>query len=271
MDNKLKIHVLNTGYSEVDESLFYKDESLNPLAFTGLFRNKEHKIKAPIFSFLIEHPKGNVLVDTGWSKLVRENYKKHLPRKVYLASKPILPPGHDILEQLDKLGIHRLQFALLTHMHVDHVDALNEIKDMTEFILVSRDELKSANKGGGRYVKELWEDVIFDRFNWNGEMGPYFKSYDLFRDDKINLIYLPGHTMGSTGVLIKNNNKFAFITGDAAYTKESWQQLKLPAIVNDKDRTMRCLKYIHKLGNSEKCVEILTSHDPSIQPHVLEF
>ena len=271
MDDKLKVHVLHTGQVVVDKALPFRNKSLNPFAYTGLLRNKSNKIKLPVSVYLIEHPRGNVLVDTGWSKAVRGDYKKHLPMKGYLASKPILPPGENITEQLDKLGINKLQFIVLTHMHVDHVDALSEVQDYAEFVLVSRDELKSANNGGGRYIKELWQNTIFDRFDWNGEMGPYFKSYDVFRDGKINLIYLPGHTTGSTGVLIKNNGKFVFITGDAAYAKESWEKFELPSIVNDRDRTLICLKYINKLSKADNCIEILASHDPDVKPHVVEF
>ena len=271
MEDKIKIHVLNTGYVEVDEALAFKDKSYNPIAYTGLFRSNKHKVKVPVFSYLIEHPKGNVLVDTGWSVASREDYKSHLPLKGYIASKPILPSGENIVEQLDKLGIDKLQFLILTHMHVDHVDGIRDVQDRAEFILVSRDELKAANKGRGRYIKELWKDTIFDRFDWNGEMGPYFKSYDVFRDGKINLIYLPGHTAGSTGVLIKNNGKFVLITGDAAYAHASWENLELPGIINDKVRTLRCLKWIQKLSKADNCVEILASHDPEVKPHIIEI
>ena len=30
------------------------------------FRSKQHQIKIPVSVYLIEHPKGLVLIDTGW-------------------------------------------------------------------------------------------------------------------------------------------------------------------------------------------------------------
>jgi hypothetical protein len=45
--------------------------SKNAAAYTGLFRSARRRIWLPVKIFLIEHPKGAILVDTGWDSAVR--------------------------------------------------------------------------------------------------------------------------------------------------------------------------------------------------------
>ena len=60
----MKVHLLRCGSTVVDEALPFSNKSKNPLAFTGVFRGKWHKVRVPVTAYLIEHPKGRILVDT---------------------------------------------------------------------------------------------------------------------------------------------------------------------------------------------------------------
>jgi glyoxylase-like metal-dependent hydrolase (beta-lactamase superfamily II) len=90
-------------------------------------------------------------------------------------------------------------------------------------------------------------------------------------DDTIILTSLPGHTQGNTGVIVRNNGKFVLITGDSAYQKESWNDLLIPGIVVNKNEALNSLKWIKKIANKENCIEILSSHDFRIKPHIIEL
>ena len=98
MANQIKIHVLHTGEVGVDPAVPFRDVSRNPLAYTGLFRSAKRCIWLPVSAYLIEHPKGLVLVDTGWHRDVRVNQKKHMSWPLNLASKARLPVGEAIDE-----------------------------------------------------------------------------------------------------------------------------------------------------------------------------
>lgn len=52
----------------------------------------------PVSAYLIEHPKGLVLIDTEWHRDVRENQIKHMSWKLNLASKARLHEGEAIDE-----------------------------------------------------------------------------------------------------------------------------------------------------------------------------
>lgn len=63
MPNTLKIHILHCGQVQVDSSIPFKLDTLNPIAFTGLFRAKKHQVRLLVSAYLIEHPKGLVLIE----------------------------------------------------------------------------------------------------------------------------------------------------------------------------------------------------------------
>ena len=68
------------------------------LPIQGYFEVKKRRILLPVSAYLIEHPKGLVLIDTEWHRDVRENQIKHMSWKLNLASKARLPEGEAIDE-----------------------------------------------------------------------------------------------------------------------------------------------------------------------------
>ena len=131
-----KIHILPCGSTIVDEALPFSNKSKNPLAFTGILRGKKHKISVPVTAYLIEHPKGLILVDTGWCRDIspRGVYDPKVaaavvPSQMAALFHPFVPKGMAIHEQLADMGIQPedLDYVLLTHLDVDHVSATNAL------------------------------------------------------------------------------------------------------------------------------------------------
>lgn len=228
----IKIHVLRCGSTIVDEALPLSDRSKNPLAYIGIGRTRRHKIEVPVMAYLIEHPKALVLVDTGWDTKLRENARKYEGVANYFASPGFLPKGQAVTEYLEKLGYapEDIDYCILTHLDIDHAGGLRLVKNAKR-IMVSEAEMAAATKHHVRYRKQLWEDVTIQTFP-NEE-------YDLLRDGSIILIPLPGHSAGMTGVKIQNERKYVMIAGDAGYCRQSWEQLILPGIAWDKQKTLK--------------------------------
>ena len=92
--------------------------SKNPIAYTGIGRSKKLRIWLPVTAYLIEHPNGKILIDTGWHSDVRTNPIKHLSPLLYMASKPKLLEEEAVNEQLKKLNIQTkdLDYVFVTHM-----------------------------------------------------------------------------------------------------------------------------------------------------------
>ena len=96
----IKIHILPCGSTIVDEALPFSNRSKNPIAFTGILRRKKHKISVPVTAYLIEHPDGLILVDTGWDTAIREDARAYEGFFNYFASPGFLPEGEGIIDQL---------------------------------------------------------------------------------------------------------------------------------------------------------------------------
>ena len=148
MNENIKVHIFHCGEVGVDPAVPFRDISKNPIAYTGIGRSSKLRIWLPVSAYLIEHPKGRVLVDTGWHTDVRKNPIKHMSPALYMASKPKLPEGKAINEQLSKLGIDTkdLNYVFLTHMDCDHASGIRLVKDAKK-IMISEEEFKSVKKG----------------------------------------------------------------------------------------------------------------------------
>ena len=64
----IKIHVLRAGRVLVSPHLSFGGESCSTLKASGLLLPKERRVWLPVSAYLIEHPRGLVLLDTGWSR-----------------------------------------------------------------------------------------------------------------------------------------------------------------------------------------------------------
>ncbi len=270
---KIKIHVFHTGTVGVDPAVPFRDTSKNPIAYTGIFQNPKRRIWLPVSAYLIEHPKGMVLVDTGWHRDVRTNPKKHMSWKLHFASKAKLPKGEAIDEQLLELGIkpQDLDYVFLSHMDVDHISGVGLVKDAKQ-ILVSKEELDAANKGEIRYSNRLFKDVNIDTFEMeSSKYGPFKRSYDVFGDETVLMIDIAGHSKGTVATLIQNNGKFVLLTADCGYAKDSWESMRLPGPVSDKNKMIKTLQWVRDMDHDENCIKVIANHDPEIKPQTIEL
>ncbi|MGC4387546.1 N-acyl homoserine lactonase family protein, partial [Streptococcus suis] len=64
----IKIHIMHTGQVRVAQDLPFGGEHTNLLKASGLLTPASKKLWLPVSAYLIEHPKGLILVDTGWSR-----------------------------------------------------------------------------------------------------------------------------------------------------------------------------------------------------------
>ena len=69
----IKIHVFHTGEVCVAPDLPFGGDNSNAIKASGVFGKKEDRLWLPVSAYLIEHPKGKFLVDTGWARDVSPN------------------------------------------------------------------------------------------------------------------------------------------------------------------------------------------------------
>lgn len=232
---KIKIHVLHTGEVRTSPYLPYGN-GRSIIKASGFTTPKSKWIWMPVSVYLIEHPKGLILVDTGWNRDMSPNgeYDKKAQIKslgsyiLYLINQGKVEKGKAIDEQLNKMGIKAsdIDYVLLTHLDCDHANGLKLVKDAKN-ILVSNDELSMLKKQSPvikiRFQKKWWNGTKLKGFNYNDNEGPFGKAFDLFGDESIKMINIPGHSDGLCAVKIKNSEgKYVLLFSDGGYGEKSW-------------------------------------------------
>ena len=279
----IRIHVFHTGEVCVAPDLPFGGENCNAVKASGVFSKKEDRLWLPVSAYLIEHPKGKFLVDTGWARDMSPNgeFDKKAQIKslgtvvLYEVNQGRIPLSACIDEQLAEMGIKPsdLDAVLIPHLDCDHANGLKQVKGAKKFY-VAADEVKFASKltNKVRYNKAWWAGIPLTEFEWNDTQGPAGKSYDLLGDGSIELINIPGHADGLFAVKVKNDEgKFVLLFSDGGYAKKSWEDMITSGIAADKEKQKQSLAWIREQRLDENCVESLANHDPDIKPHVIEL
>jgi N-acyl homoserine lactone hydrolase len=218
----MRLYVFSSGWLTLDKS--------------GLQTGATGKITVPVAFFLIKHPKGNVLFDTG-------NNDKIITDPTYwgplaTALEPGRSPDVAIDAQLNKIGVKPadINYVVVGHMHLDH--AGNVGKFPTATIVYQRDEIVNAfwpKPGfGGAYITGdfamLRNDVGQSAPNrqkvieLNGDL-------DLFGDGSIYIHRQVSHTPGSQMLLVRlPKTGPVVLTSDVCYLMENLQKDILPSV-----------------------------------------
>ena len=278
----MKIHVLHTGEVRVSPYLPFGGDNCNLLKASGMTTPKEDWIWLPVSVYLIEHPKGLILVDTGWHRDMSPEgvYDKAAQikslgsRVLYNVNQGQIPLGEAVDEQLETMGIKPadLDYVLLTHLDCDHANGLRAVKD-AKHIIVAQEELDCARKNGFiRYKKKWWEGVDLQTIEWNGTEGPAQKSFDLFGDGSIKMINIPGHCDGLCAVKItREDGRYVLLFSDGGYATKSWKEMITSGVSLDKEMQRKSLQWIRDQSMDANCIESLATHDTDIKPHVIEL
>lgn len=271
MKNNIKVHIIHSGMVEVDNSLFNKNSSINPLAHMGIFRSKKHRVLIPVSSYLIEHSKGLVLIDTGWGVNFRNNSFEIMGIRT-VASKAYVPMGWGINERLSKLGYKDsdIDYVVFSHLDVDHVGGISDVKNAKRF-LVSKKEMDISKKDKLRYLDKLWKTINLETFEPiinNVKLDrPY---YDLFDDGSLLLVETPGHSAGLISAIVRNNvGDYVVLASDVGYNEKSLTELNIPGMLFNKKEAVESLSWIKELSQSEKCKGIYFNHDPRINQQTI--
>ncbi len=281
----MKIRIFHTGKVCVSPYLPFGGDDCGIIKAAGLTTPKRDWLWLPVSAYLIEHPKGRILVDTGWNRDMSPNgvFDKaaqirslgSLP--LYMTNQGVVGKGEAIDEQLAALGIapRDIDCVLLTHLDCDHANGLSLVKGAKR-ILVSNAELKCAKKPSPvvriRYNDKWWRGCNVEGFDWNDSEGPFGRAYDLFGDGSVKMINIPGHSDGLCAVKLTNaEGKFVLLFSDGGYASRSWQEMISSGICMDKTAQCRSLAWIRDQSLSRDCVESIANHDPDVAPHTIEL
>ncbi len=278
----MEIQVLHCGYIQVSDTVPYGNGIDIKNTRRQLFAPAASRLTLPVCAYLIRHPKGLLLVDTGWCRDISPDgvydakaVGRVLPAHLAALFRPCLPAGMAVHEQLAAMGISPadLDCVLLTHLDPDHVAGLRHVAGAKRIIL-PEDEYFWASRAvyKARQPWSLWIDQPIERLYYRGSpLGPKGWAIDLFGDESVLLVNLPGHTDGMAAVLVRSGARFVLLAADAAYSPRNWREMITPGLGFDAKLQRKSLEWVKKMAEDPGCAAVLCSHDPAVSPGSIVF
>lgn len=268
--DKLKLYIFHTGKVRVDRAIPLHER--DPLAVTGLFRGKAKPMILPVSAYLIVHPKGNVLIDTGWDTKYAHERPKQLLGLVDRISAPIVEENEGIDSKLASVGLRpqEIDRVFLSHMDFDHVSGLRLVRDARD-IRCSEEEWAACSEFSLRYI-DTWTGICHVgtfAFQPSG-VGPVGRSYDVFGDETLLLVHTPGHSHGLFSVMPRGRDGYIVLGNDAAYLPESFSEHKIPGFTVNNQLAEKSLDWLIQRKNDPACMGVFVNHDPTVPEQELE-
>ncbi|WP_248925142.1 N-acyl homoserine lactonase family protein [Paenibacillus hamazuiensis] len=263
MNSFVKVHVMHTGDLKYDRALAFKELDEIPAVNR---RGEPYQQLVPVSSYLIEHPKGRIVIDAGWHEDIRTQPKEHFGEDLYQFIEYRLPAGSSVREQLAAKNIapQDIDAVVLTHLDEDHISGLELLTGAKKFV-VSGPELRNAAK----YKEKWYKGISFETFEPEPiPFGPFQSGKDLFGDGLVYLVFTPGHTAGHVSVLARVEKGWLLLVSDVGYAEKSWKELVLPGYTFDDQQALASLQWVREFSQREDCIAAIANHDPSVQPGI---
>lgn len=240
----VRIYALCCGYLEFERRMFFPDSDRG-IAMT-----------IPVPSYLLVHPKGKVLFDTGLHCEAALDPVGRLGESTAKYYRVRSRRAENVIDQLALLGLRAadVTHVINSHFHFDHCGC-NAFFPCARF-LVQKDEMQFARSAASKYDARDWDHAL-DYRTLNGE-------HDLFGDGALLLLPTPGHTAGHQSLRVRSGAREQFIlAGDACYTSEHLEREILPtsAAVWNAAAMLESLARLRELRQRHGAT-LIYGHDP---------
>ena len=202
-----------------------------------LMEGGEGKVNLPIPSYLIEHPKGRMLFDTGMHPDCQHDPAGRIgPRAMQLFSFNY-HPGEEISARLEAIGHDpaKIDLVVNSHFHFDQVGGNALIPNAT--MVVQRREWEAgmdpdiaARRGFNRRDFDLGHKVRL----LDGE-------HDVFGDGSVVCLPTSGHTPGHQSLKVRLDSGEVMLAADSCYFCRTLRERRLPQNVDDREAMLASL------------------------------
>jgi N-acyl homoserine lactone hydrolase len=208
------------------------------------------RMRMPVGAFLVEHPAGTVVFDTGMHPELMTSAAR-LGRIGPLFDVELDEDG-TLAGQLAARGVaaEDVAVAVLSHLHFDHGGGVGQLPAAR--LVVQRAEwdagFEEAAVRTGIYNPADF-DLGHDRQLLDG-------AHDLFSDGSVQVIPTPGHTAGHQSLLIEGR---VLLVGDACYTQHALDTDVVPPFGHDTDQQRGTYGWLREQQASG--IGLVYSHD----------
>lgn len=231
-DDGVLLYAFTCGYITLPTSYFIGGE--------------EGKTKVPACVFLIDHPDGLALFDTGFSDRF-VGLEKGLGKIVDM------PPEHPVADRLRELEVDpaQIKWIINSHLHLDHAGGNHMLPNATVIVQDSEWEFGFSGEDGAYTTED---------FDTGQTVKRVIGEHDLFGDGSVILLPTPGHTPGHQSARVRTATGEAVLAGDCCNFRRSLDELRMPDQVYHADHYYGSLQRLSALRRAG--AQIFFGHDP---------
>ncbi len=262
----MRIHAIQTGWVQVrrNQILARKEDGLRVLRTIA---DREWAPPVPIHAWLVEHPEGLLLVDTGETARVADpghhpGWHPYFRRSVRFEVRR----HEEIDAQLQALGVDTgdVRWVVLTHLHTDHAGGIRHFPQAE--VIVDPTEWQAAQGPSGilrGYLPQHWPSALkpHHALYKDGQWGAFERSMRLTSAGDVRIIPTPGHTSGHLSVSISLLECDVLLAGDLSYTQEALLADRLDGVAPSARLAHQTLRTMRRHVGMRPTV-YLPSHDP---------
>lgn len=240
-ETKITLQAFECGRIQVNDLGVFSD--------TLRFKNEKREFVAGCF--LIRHPKGLLLWDTGLSPQAS-------PQSATAAAlRPV--PGKSISARLEESGIQpgAVTYVGISHYHADHSGGAGEFPGAELLIGEGDWAALQAMKPDAPQARQLvhW-------LSGQGKARPVKGDLDVFGDGTVTMLAMPGHTPGHSALLVRLPKSGAvLISGDEYHFRENRAVRGVPTFNTNRADTLASHDRFEDIAKNLKA-RVVIQHDP---------
>src|SRR5450755_1299971 len=206
---EVKVHALCTGTVAVKNN-FRTKKGFGELAKINILLGKTYTEYMPIWVWVIEHPEGLVVIDTGEVSAVM-NLNKYLAKESRFmkyffnhSAKFGVSEKDELNYQFEKINLKLddVKLVALTHLHLDHTDGLRFFPKPE--IIIGDYEYKHQN-GNMPTTYPSWFNPNKVNYKQN-RIDIFNEAFPITTTEDLLYVPTPGHTVGHSSVIFKTDD-----------------------------------------------------------------
>lgn len=267
----IRVHAIQTGWVSVKEA--HRTLTNAPsLRIPAIITDRNWTEWLPIHTWLIEHPEGLILVDTGElnAAITDEEFFACDPGNDFFYSTMLrfaVEPEEELDAQLELLGYAPgdVRWVVMTHMHSDHADGLRSFGS-NEVIVGPED----FSEGPGNLPCRWPEGFAPTLSSYVSDDTPGFgRSHRVTQAGDVRIVPTHGHSLGHQSLWVRTPERDYLFAGDASFTDVQLANGAVAGIVADVDANVSAHAEIKAMCRASPTV-YMPSHDPDSVRRLLE-
>jgi N-acyl homoserine lactone hydrolase len=227
-----------------------------------MLEGREGWVTVPIPSYLIVHPRGVALFDSGLHVDSQSDSLGYLGEFLHQYHGFDFHSGEEVSARLASMDVDpaRVNYVINSHLHFDHAGGNAQIPN-ADVVIQAREWSHAHADGRDR------KGYVAKDFDTGQPIKQVEGEHDLFGDGAVVCFPTYGHTPGHQSLRVRTDSGGEFVLcGDACYLRESLQNMHAPGIIADREAVLDVFRRFREMEH--RGARIMYGHDPDFWKNV---